>query len=902
MFREWRSSTWLKLKALMKRRQLDRDLDDEIAFHIAMREEKLAAGNPGNSESESPHYAARRRFGNTTSLKETTREMWTFVWLENLLQDARFAARMFTKRPGYAAALILILALGIGGTSTIFTIVNGVLLEPLPYKNPDRIVFTIGMTIDAGIDPLAWWRQAKSFEELAVYQSGGVNFTNGANSQRVPCAVVSSGFFGVFQANALLGRTFIPEDAKPERNQVAVLSFPMWRNEFAANPNMIGEVVQLNEKFYTVVGVMPQGFGYPSHTSVWVPQSSDYRVYLDIGSDVQRDAGRAFATIGRLREGATVPEANTELKQLMQSYEEMMRKKQSNYSVGGLISAYPLKYLLVRDSLVGLLALLGAVTFLLLIACVNAAQMILARAATRQKEVAVRLCLGASRWRILRQMLTESTLIAMAAGAGGILIAYVGLKLTQLLGPKNIPRLADVRLDWRVFGFAFGLSLLVGILVGLAPALQTMAQDLTGALKQESSRATGFLRKGLRAAMVIGEVALTLILLLGAALMIKSLNNLMRASPGFQSQNVISMEFSLPPAPAAPNAGAKHANQELTDAAQIAASAVESKRVESFNHAIASAIAQLPGVISVGAVDKLPLGGKAGGGLFVDLGNKVYKFAHQQSVSGDYFASMGIPILEGRAFSETDFQNQANVIVISNAMARAFWPGKDPLGKPVMLEESGPAKPPREIIGVVGDVKFTGLGEDPAPVYYLPAQRGNLTLVVRTASDPSGLEKNIRESFSKIAPDVPIYNVRTMSEVVAESTSAPRFRGVVVGIFAALALVLAVLGLYSVVAYSVTCRTHEMGVRMALGAQPRDILVMVTREGMWLALTGIALGALGSMWVNKLIASLLYGVKPSDPTTLLATAAVLAAGTIIACLLPARRASQTDPSSALRYE
>jgi putative ABC transport system permease protein len=898
MFREWRTRTWLRLKALSKRRQLDRDLDDEIAFHLAMREQKLAAGN---SAPENAHYTARRRFGNTTSLKEVTREMWTFVWLENLLQDGRFAFRMFTKRPGYAAALILILALGIGGTSTIFTIVNGVLLEPLPYKNPDRIVSTIGMTVESGTDPFTWWRQAKSFEELAVYQSGGVNFTTATNSTRVPCTVVSSGFFGVFQVNALLGRTFIQDDAKPEHNQVAILSFPMWRNEFAADPNIIGKVIQLNEKFYTVVGVMPQGFGYPAHTSIWVPRSSDYRVYLDIGSDVQRDAGRAFATIGRLREGATVPEANVELKHLLQSYEEMKRKTQANYG-SGLIGATPLKYLLVRDYLVGLVALLGAVTFLLLIACVNAAQMILARAAARQKEVAVRLCLGASRARILRQMLTESTVITMAAGAGGILIAYLGLKLTQLLGPKDIPRLADVRLDWRVLGFAFGLSLVIGILVGLAPALQTMAQDLTGALKQESSRATGFLRKGLRAAMVIGEVALTLILLLGAALMIKSLNNLMRTSPGFQTQNVITMEYSLPPAPVVTNAAAKHTNQKLTDAAQLSAFAAESKRVEIFNHTIASAITQLPGVISAGAVDKLPLGGKAGSGLFVDLGNKVFKFAHGQSASGDYFQSMGIPILEGRTFSETDSQNQANVIVISNAMARAFWPGEDPLGKPVMLEQSGPDRPPREIIGVVGDVKFYGLGDDPAPVFYLPAQHGNLTLVVRTTSDPRGLVKNIRETFSKIAPDVPLYNVRTMSEVVADSTSAPRFRGAVVGIFAALALVLAVFGLYSVVAYSVTSRTHELGVRMALGAQPRDILAMITRDGMWLALAGIAIGALGSFWVTKLIASLLYEVKPTDPATLIFTAIVLVAGTTAACILPARRASRIDPSSALRYE
>jgi putative ABC transport system permease protein len=390
--------------------------------------------------------------------------------------------------------------------------------------------------------------------------------------------------------------------------------------------------------------------------------------------------------------------------------------------------------------------------------------------------------------------------------------------------------------------------------------------------------------------MVIGEVALTMILVLGAALMIKSLDNLIRTSPGFETQNAITMEFARPAAPA--NAAANPANRDSE----------ERDRMSAIQRRITGAILQLPGVKSVGAVDKLPLGGKAGDGLFVDLGNKKFKFAQGRSVSGDYFHAIGIPILEGRSFSEIDSKNHADVIVISTAMAHTFWPGEDPLGKPVKLAESGPEKPPREIIGIVGDVKFNGLDEDTRPVYYLPADRGSLTLVVRTLSDPRALVKTIRESFGKIAPDVPLFNVRTMKEVLADSTSVPRFRGVVVGIFAALALVLAVFGLYSVVTYSVTCRTHELGVRMALGAQPRDILLMVTREGMWLALAGISLGTFGSFWLTKLIATLLYNVKPTDPAALIIAAAILAAGTIAACVLPANRASKIDPSTALRYE
>jgi predicted permease len=810
--------------------------------------------------------------------------------MTSFIQDLRFALRMFAKRPGYAASLVFILALGIGGASTIFTIVNGVLLEPLPYKTPDRIVFTPGMTIESGTDPLSWWRQARTFEELAVYQSGGVNFTHDTETERVPSAVVSTGFFNVFQADAKLGRIFSAEDSKPDRNLVAVLSYPIWRDSFAADSNVLGKVIQLNDRDYTIVGVMPQGFGYPAHTSIWVPRSVDRVGSLDLGSDVQMDAGSSFATIGRLRKGVTPVQAATELKNLLRGYEDMKLRTQSNYGRGGFIGAIPMKDGLVRESRTSLLALLGAVGFLLLIACVNVAQMILARAGARQKEVAVRLCMGASRGRILRQMLTESTLIALVGGAAGILLAFAGVRATQLIGPKGIPRLADVHLDLRALGFSVALSLLAGVLVGLVPVLQAMTQDLTRALKQETARATGALRKGLRGAMVICEVALTLILVLGAALMIKSLNNLMRTSPGFETQNAISMEFALPAALAKGTASPANGDLEERD------------RIEAFQRQVTDSIMLLPGVKSVGAVDKLPLGGKPGGGLFVELGDKRYKFARGQSVGGDYFQAMGIPILEGRSFSEIDSKNHANVIVISKAMARAFWPGEDPLGQPIKLEESGPEKPPREIIGIVGDVKFSGLGEEAGPAYYLPATRGSLTIVVRTASDPRGLVKSIRESFSKLAPGVPLFNVRTMNEVVTDSTSAPRFRGVVVGIFAALALILAVFGLYSVVAYSVTCRTHELGVRMALGAQPRNILLMVAREGMWLALAGIALGVLGSYWVTKLIGTLLYGVKPTDAATLIASAATLAAGTLLACIAPARRASRTDPSSALRYE
>lgn len=818
--------------------------------------------------------------------------------MNNLLQDVRFAVRMLVKRPGYAGALILVLALGIGGTSIIFTIVNGVLLEPLPYKDAGRLVFTPGMTIEAGTDPLAWWTQAKSFDALATYRSGGANIGTGARPERIPCAVVSNGFFQVFQVEASIGRVFRKEEIASDQGPTVVLSYGLWMRTFGSDKSIIGRQIALNEKSYTVIGITPPGFGFPGHTAAWVSLAQDWKEDLDLGSDVQLDAGSTFATIGRLREGATVEQARAELKTLLQVQDEVMRRKQSNYGGGGLIGVISMKESLVRESRTGLWILLGAVGFLLAIACVNVAHMLLVRAAARQKEIVVRLCMGASRGRILWQLLTESTLVALLGGTMGIVVSYWGLRAVQAFGPKDLPRLADVRLDWGALGFALGLSLLIGILVGLAPALQTMAQDLTRTLKQESSRSAGAISKGMRGAMIVVEVALTLVLLMGAGVMIRSLDKLLRTDPGFNTRNVITMDFALPESTYSP------------PASYAAVGSPRAVRVTEFYQLLSDSISSLPGVLSVGQTSVLPLGGKGGGGLYIS-GGKCKNVFHELDVASDYFHAMSIPILEGHVFSPQDTTDPKYGIVISKAMAQSCWPGASALRQLVTIQGGG-LDGTRQVIGVVGDVKFKGLGDEdshglraniaPGSVYYLPRQPLNATLVVRTATEPNFLVPAIRERVKKLDPEVPLFNVRTMNEVVADSTATPRFRGVALGIFAGLALILALFGLYSVVAYSVTCRTHELGVRMVLGAQPRDILWMVMREGMWLGLAGILLGTIGSYWTNKLIAGLLYGVSPFDPPTYVLAALVIILGTLAACLLPAWRAGQTDPSSALRYE
>jgi putative ABC transport system permease protein len=810
-----------------------------------------------------------------------------------LAQDLRFALRMLAKRPGYAVALILVLALGIGGTSALFTIVDGVVIQTLPFKNPDQLVVIGGAERIPNGDSLAWWGQGNAFSSLAEYGSGGVNFSSAGRSERIYGTTVSGSFFPLLGIGAQLGRTFSTNDETPDRSEIVILSHRFWARAFGSDRDAPGRVLALNGNFYTIVGVMPPGFGYPGHTDVWVPRrGSDINAIraVDLGSDKQPDlpAGLQWAMLGRLRDDVALPQANVELRGLLQLESKTFHPERRG--AGMFIHASPLQELFVRDVRTSLFALFGAVAFLLLIACVNVANMILVRAAARQKEIAVRLCLGASRARILCQMLTESTLLAALGGTAGILLAFWSVRVIQLLGPKDVPRLADIHLDFRALGFAVGLSLLTGVLVGLAPALQAVRHDLTRALKQDSARPTGALRKRLRGAFVVVEVALTLALLMGAGVMIRSLDNLLRTSPGFAAQNVISMEFALPVA--------KYLPARATAAEGAAKQQPDFSRVAGFYQRLSEELAQLPGVSAVGVVNRLPLGGKSGGGLYLEAGS-FRRTASAFDVSGDYFQAMGIPILAGRGFTAEDLRSHADVIVINQTMARMAWPGENSLGK---IVKSGSARPPREVIGVVSDVKFEGLGEKPEPQYYLPAQALNMTLVVRASSDPRALIAGIRERVRQIDADVPLFNVRTMNEVIADSTSAPRFRGIVVGISAGLALALAVFGCYSVVAYSVTRRTHEMGVRMSLGAQPRDILVMVTGEGARLALAGIVLGALLSLWLNKLVAGLLYGVSPADPATLTAAAAILAACTLLASLLPALRASRIDPASALRHE
>lgn len=811
--------------------------------------------------------------------------------MNTLLEDLRFACRMFLRRPGYAMTLILVLALGIGGTSAVFTIVDGVLLQPLSFQNPDRIAVIIGAERIPQGDSLVWWGQGEAFSLLAEYWSGGVNFSDAGRSERVFATTVSSSFFPLLGIHAQLGRTFSAEDETPELGEVVILSHRFWMRAFGGNKEALGQTIALNGRPYTIVGIMPGGFGYPGHSDLWIPRrgTSIEAIYaLDLGSDKQPDlpVGMNWGMLGRIRDGATLAQARMELKRLLELESETFHPGRESREM--FIGARPLQELLVREVRTGLLVLLGAVGFLLLVACVNVANLMLVRAAARQKEVAVRLCIGASRGRLVRQMLTESTLVALVGGAGGLVLAFWCVKLVQFLGPKDIPRLADVSLDLRAVSFGLGISLLTGVLVGLAPALQTMGQDLTRAMKGESARSIGMLRKHLRSALVVAEVAMTLVLLAGAGVMIRSLGNLLRTSPGFETQNVVSMEFALPAARYA-------ATKEKTD------QDAQSTRLAAFYQQVWDEIGHLPGVLAVGGVDQLPLGGKGGGGLFLQAG-KLYRTAYEFDVAGECFRALGISILEGRAFTEQDLRTRADVIVINQAFARAAWPGEDALGKKVRLFNSGPPWPPKEVVGVARNVKFNGLGEVPKPQYYLPMQKLNMTLVVRTASEPGALIAAIRERWKKVDADVPLFNVRTMSEVVADSTTAPRFRGIVLGIFAGMALLLAAFGLYSVVAYSVTNRTHEMGVRMALGAQPGDIVRMVTREGMWLSLVGIAVGGLASVWLNQLIAGLLYGVRPADPVALAVAALLLAAGTLAASLMPALRASRADSAAALRYE
>jgi putative ABC transport system permease protein len=810
--------------------------------------------------------------------------------MTTFLHDIRYGFRMLLKHKGFTAVAVIALALGIGANTAIFSLVNGVLLRPLPFPDAERIIFFEGKNPAAAgitesnisfLDFTDWSQQTDLFASTAAYWTGTANFgADGAEPERVPRAGVTTGFFSVLGVQPVLGRTFVREDDKGWPQTVAMISHGLWKRRFGSDANIIGKQVQISGSSMTVIGIMPPGFEYPEQTQVWVPTAVNLR-------DEPRD-NRVWSAIARLNNDVDLKQAQTRLTAINARLAEQFRETNKGWDV--FLS--PLHERLVREIKPSLLALLGAVGFVLLIACANVANLLLARSAARQKEIAIRAAMGASRTRVLRQMLTESILLSAIGGLAGLLLSIWLTDLLMSILPESAPRLEQIGIDYRVLMFAFGVSALTGILFGIVPALQASKLDVTSALKEGGRSGEGHRRTSARSLLLIGEVALSLMLLVGAGLLIKSFLRLQEVRPGFNAHNVLIANLSLP--------GVKY---------------IKDQQCVEFFRQLMERLEAVPGVQAAGGSVNLPLDASAYaiGRGFIPEGRPLTvdeaKDAMFSTITGDYFRALQIPLLAGRTFEPNDNADGPKVVIINETTAkRCFGSPAAAIGKRLSIWAAfrghrSDEKFMREIVGVVGDTKTGSLtGEGGAQIYVPHTQDPHwnfMGLVIRTAGDPAAFATTLRREVEALDPDQPIYNVCTMDDVVANSLGTRRVSMQLFAVFAITALLLAAIGIYGVMAYTVTQRTQEIGIRMALGAQRSDVLALVVRQGMTLAAIGVVAGLAGAFSLTRVMASLLFNVRPDDPATYLAISFLLIVVAFLACYFPARRAAKLDPVIAL---
>jgi putative ABC transport system permease protein len=803
--------------------------------------------------------------------------------METVWRDMKYGARVLVKSPGFAAVAILITALGIGANTAIFSVVNAVLLKPLAYPESERLVWLTGVNPQQGItdsnmsvpDFADWTSRNQVFEELAGFVTGGAQLLNNDEPERVRRAAVTGSFFRVFRTSPLKGRALQDDDARAGVDPVVVLSHGLWQRRFGADPNVVGSRVTVSGKSVLVVGVMPAGFDFPEQTELWSP------FVLDPAAE--RRNNRYLEVVGRLKPGVTVAQAQAQMDTINQSlaaeYDETNR--------GSGVRVTELREQLVGNLRPTLLVLLGAVAFVLLIGCANVANLLLARATSRRKEIAVRTALGASRARIARQLLTESFLLSLAGGAAGLLLSVWMTDLFVAVSPANSPRFGEIKPDARVFLFTLAVTLVTGLIFGLAPAFQASQADLNETLKEGGrSGSEGARRNRVRSLLVVSEIALSFMLLAGAGLLVRSFIRLRDVSPGFNPDGVLTMRLSLLPA------------KYPTD---------QQKR--DFFKQATERMAELPGVKSAAAVLTLPLGGDTFGvgRAFIREGRPA---TPEESVNAsfylatpDYFRTLQIPVTAGREFTDRDTDQSPPAIIINETMARLYFPGESPVGKRIRMVAD--EKFLREIVGVVGDTRPSLEAPAGAQMYIPYAQDAtwsSMTLVVRTGGDPAGLASSARGVIQSLDKTLPVYNVKTMNDVFASSIARRRSSTLLVSAFALVALLLALVGIYGVTAYHVSQRTHEIGVRMALGAQRRDVIKLILGQSLRLTLGGLAVGLVSALALTRVMSGLLYDVKPNDPLTFAAGALLLAAVATLACYIPARRATKVDPLIALRYE
>ena len=888
------SDLLFRLRALFRRDAMEAEMDEELRSHFENQVEKLVASGLPREEAT---RRARLGFGGYEQLKEECRDARGVSFVETLIQDLRYALRMLRNSPGFTAVAILTLALGVGANTAIFSVIDSVLLRPLPYQDPDGIVMVWENDSQhpnphntvSPPDFLDWQSRNSVFAEMSALFDQRVILTGNGVPQEVVVQDVSANFFSVLGVHPILGPGFTAENGKPGHDDVIVLSYGFWKERFASDPGIIGKPVVLNGHPQIVVGVAPKNFTWfikdgsftGAKPQMWTPF-----IFPASFSD-RKGVGRFLTVVARLKPGATVPQAqsqmNTIAARIAEEYPDF-----NGYWEANVVS--------VRDQISGdlrpaLLILFGAVAFVLLIACANVSSLLLARAATREREIAVRTAIGASRWRIARQLLTESVLLALIGGVIGMALAVWGTNLLLAASPENLLDLHSIPIDWRVLAFAGGSTLLAGLLFGMLPSYISAHSGISETLKEGGRGSSAGRQLSLaRGAFVVAQISLALVLLAGSGLLIRSFVRLVGVDPGFDASHLLTFKVSLP------------SSKYKTDAALL-----------TFFRQLVTRVSHLPGVRSA-SMNSFPpfsgLGSATGVHVLSQPERSLMDLpvAAVRIIGADYFSTMQIPLRAGRKFNEQELTEERHVVIINQAFADQYLKGVNPLGQKAViymksLEES--KNTPSEIIGVVGDVRQMGLNTPAEPTVYWPHPElvmSEMTVVVRTENDPLTLVSAVRNELQQMDPEQPMAAIATMDQLLSGSLSRSRFTMLVLGVFAALALVLACVGIYGVIAYSVTQRIQEFGIRMALGANRHDVFRLVLGQGTRLTLLGIGLGIVAALIVTRLMATLLYGISATDPLTFAAVALLLALVALAACYIPARRATRVDPIVALRYE
>lgn len=880
-----------RISILFKRKQFRNELDEEMAFHREQAERELVADGMGR---EAARYAALRQVGNPTRVQEQTHDVVGFSF-EGVLADVKYAARQLKNSPGFTLVMLLTLGLSIGANSAIFSVIDGVLLKKLPYPQADRLVRIFLSNSDYPkfelnpFDFRDFRARNHSFESMALFTRGDVQLSgNGREPQRLNGFGISAGYFHVLGLRPEMGREFDRQAEIPGNGLRVIVSNRLWRTQLEADPNIIGRKITLNMQPYTVIGVMPPGTEHPGNEyhSVAYGESVDVWWPFSFEGDPNRRGSHFVEGIARLKDGVTADQARADMNTMM----NQLGREHPNNDTGWSVLVIPLYTEIVGRSQRMLEVLLGSVGIVLLIACVNAANLLLARASARQRELAVRMAMGAPRSRVIRQLLTESLLISFAGGMLGLAMAFGGVRALVMLLPADFPRAGDIGVNGPVFAFTFLASVVTGMLFGLAPALQAARPDPKQGLQKAGKTTTGSGKDSrLRNLLVVSEVSLACVLLIGAGLMLRSLLNEMNLDPGFKPQHLLTANLSLP--------RATYSGDE---------------KIERFYDQLAANLDKLPGVESAGIGSDLPWTGydeNAGG--FTIEGKKPPPgqdfHARYHMATPDYFTALGIPLVAGRFFTAADKKDAPQVLIINHAMAKAYWPHENVIGKRISFEDAPKTdKDWMTIVGVVGDVKDQPNSPTAGSAFWFPVLQNvwtrDMSVAMRGRGDPRMLADALRNQVQRLDPNLAVADVQVMDRIVDASVATPRFAFVLVGLFAGLAILLAAIGTYGVISYSVSQRTAEFGLRMALGAQQVDVLRLVLKHAAMLTMAGTAIGIVASLAFARELRSMVYNVSPTDPATYVAVGAMVIVVAFIACYVPARRATHADPMDALRAE